>query len=541
MFTKSLLKPYIIKTTLKKILIIVLFAFSLVCQNKISAQKVNIDSLDYYISHQSLYNHQKEHRINQLKKTIILNSADNNKLYSVYVALYEEYRSYIYDSAYVYTEKLIHISSSLKDSDKIVLSKIKLGFCYLSSGLFKEAFDILASLNVNKCSRETKIEYYTCKSRLFYDLADYNNKVEFRTQYNETGNLIIDSAITLIPKNTFRYWAAVGLKNMKSNNDRGAIEAFSKMIESKNYNEHDFAIATSSMAYVLTLQGKKSEAKYFLIQAAIADIKSSTKETVALRNLAQLLYEERDINSAVVYIRQALRDASFYNARHRQLEIGNILPIIEGERINIIEKQRDMILIFVVFISILSLSLIIALILIWKSLKRLKVAKLEIQAVNSNLIEANKIKNEYIGYFFNQNSEFIEKLDKLQRWVNKKVTAKQYDDLKYFSQNLNIREERALMFEHFDVIFLKLFPDFVEEFNKLLKPDERIQLKKGELLNTDLRIYALIRLGVDENEKIAHFLDYSVNTIYSYKNKMKSKALYPSKEFKQKVLGIKSY
>lgn len=526
---------------MKKILLIALFAFSLVCQNKISAQKVNLDSLDYYISQQSLYNHQKEHRINQLKKAIISNSADNNKLYSIYAGLYEEYRSYIYDSAYVFTEKLIQTSTVLNDSDKIVLSKIKLGFCYLSSGLFKEAFDILSSLNVNKCSTETKIEYYICKSRLFYDLADYNNRTEFRSEYNETGNLIIDSAITLLPKNTFKYWAAVGLKKMKSNNNEAAIEAFSKMIESNNYNEHDLAIATSSIAYLLNLQGKKSEAKNYLIQAAIADVKSSTKETVALRNLAQLLYEERNINSAVIYIRQALRDASFYNARHRQLEIGNILPIIEGERMNIIENQRDKILIFVVFISILSLSLIIALILIWKSMKRLKVAKIEIQAINSNLIDANKIKNEYIGYFFNQNSEFIEKLDKLQRWVNKKVVTKQFDDLRSFPQSLNIRKEREVMFEHFDEIFLKIFPDFVEEFNKLLKPDERIQLKKGELLNVDLRIYALIRLGVDESEKIAHFLDYSVNTIYAYKNKMKSKALYPSKEFKQKVLEIKSY
>jgi tetratricopeptide (TPR) repeat protein len=109
-----------------------------------------------------------------IKKTIVLCNNDSNKLYSLYSELYEEYRSYIYDSAHVYVKKLIDISNKSGDNEKIISSKIKLGFCYLSSGLFKEAFDILSSLNINNCSRDTKIEYYLCKSRLYYDLADYD-------------------------------------------------------------------------------------------------------------------------------------------------------------------------------------------------------------------------------------------------------------------------------------------------------------------------------------------------------------------------------
>ena len=434
----------------------------------------------------------------------------------------------------------MEISSGLNDSDKIISSKVKLGFCYLSSGLFKEAFDVLIPIRVANCSTETKIDYYTCQSRLYYDLGDYNNSPEFKQRYNEIGNHIIDSAIALLPHNSPRYWAAVGLKNMKSDNYSGALEAFQKMIDSKNYSEHELAIATSSLAYVLNLQNKKAEAEEYLIQAAIADIKSSTKETVALRNLARLLYEKEDIGRAAIYIRRALQDASFYNARHRQLEIGTILPIIEREQINMVEKQRDKMMFFSICISVLLLSLLIALFVIWKSLKRLNLAKQIIQDANNKLMEANKIKDEYIGYFFNQNSEFIDKIKTFQRWVNQKVIAKQYDDLKNLPQNLDFRKEREALFEQFDRIFLKLFPDFVHEFNKLLKPEEQIHLKKDELLNADLRIYALIRLGINDNEKIAQFLDYSVNTIYAYKTKIKGKACFPSDEFKRKVLEIKS-
>lgn len=480
-------------------------------------------------------------RINDFKKRIISNKNDNFQLYTLYSGLFEEYRSYVYDSAYVYVKQLLDIATSLDDKDKIVSSKTKLGFCYLSSGLFKEAFDVLQSENVENCHTETKIDYYLCKSRLYYDLADYNEMPEFSEKYNKTGNSIIDSAIVLLPENTYRYWMTVGLKRMKSDDYEGALYGFQKMISIKGYSTHDLAISTSSIAYVLTLQGKKSEAKEYLMKAAIADIKSSTKETVALRNLAQLLYEESDISTSVIYIRQALKDATFYNARHRQLGISNILPIIEGERINIIEKQRDRVILFIIFISFLLILLVVALLFIWKSLRRLNAAKLKIQSTNQELMEANRIKSEYIGYFFNQNSEFIEKLGSLQRWVSKKVMAKQYDELKNFAQQLNVKKEREALYERFDKIFLNIFPDFVEEFNKLLKPEEQIQLKKGELLNTEIRIYALIRLGIDDNEKIAHFLEYSVNTIYAYKTKVKSKALYTSKEFKQKILEIKSY
>lgn len=533
-----LYKYYCFVIILKKLIILILFSFVLVITDA-SAITVSLDSVDYYISHQSEYDLQKESYIQKIKKEITRNNKDNEQLYALYEMMYEEYRSYIYDSAYVYVKKLIDISSALGDRDKIISANVKLGFCYLSSGLFKEAFDVLTSLNVAGCNTETKIDYYTCKSRLYFDLADYNNSAGFRKKYNEIGNNIIDSAIVLLPHDSPRYWSTVGLKHMKSDNFEKALEAFHKVINSRNYSVHDYAIVTSSIAYILTLQGNREKAEEYLVKAAIADIKSSVKETVAIRNLAQLLYEQNEIGTAVKYIRKALADASFYNARHRQLEIGHILPIIEGERMNIIEKQRDRITIFSVFISFLVIALIVALIVIWKAFKRINMAQLTIQNANNKLTEANKIKDEYIANFFNQDSEYIEKMEKLQKWVTRKVATKQYHELKNFPVKVNVHKEREALFERFDQIFLKLFPNFINEFNKLLKPEEQIQPKEGELLNPDLRIYALIRLGINDNEKIAGFLNYSVNTIYAYKTKIKGKAACPSDQFKQKVLEIK--
>jgi hypothetical protein len=354
------------------------------------------------------------------------------------------------------------------------------------------------------------------------------------------GNEIIDSAIALLPVESPRFWSTTGLKNMKSDNPHSALEAFRKMVDTRDYSDHDFAIATSCIAYLLELQGKKEEAKPYFIEAAIADIKSSTKEAVALRNLAKLLYEDGDLTHSAKYIRRALDDAFFYNARHRQLEIGYILPIIEGERMDVIQNQKDKIFIFLLFISILLIALIVAFFIIWKQLKRLNQAKQIIQKSNESLIEANKIKDEYIGYFFSLHSEFIEKLEGFQKFVKRKVLARQYEDINNIPKDLDAHKEREALYSRFDQIFLKLFPNFVSGFNSLLRPEEQIQLKKGELLNTDLRIYALIRLGINENEKIAQFLGYSVNTIYTYKTKIKNKANVSNEEFKQKVMEIKS-
>jgi tetratricopeptide (TPR) repeat protein len=498
-----------------------------------------LDSLDFYIEKQNLFDSQKERKIADINLQIAENKNDTLILYSLFLKKFEEYRSYVYDSAYVCAETLLNISNSLKDKDKIISSQTKIGYCYFSSGLFKESFEVLNSLDVSACSDSTKIEYYMYKSIFYYNLADFNNSEKFRKKYISEGNKVINKAIALASAGSASYWNMVGLHRMKSDDIQGAIETYRQMLATPDCSEHDFAVATSSIAYLFGLQGNKQEQKRYLTMAAIADIKSSTKETVALHNLAMLLYKEGDIAHAAAYIHQALADALLFNTRQRQLEAGMILPIIELEHINMIEKQRNTVIWVSVGIALLAILLAAAIFRLWNMMKRLNLAKKSVQETNDQLIEVNKIKEEYIGYFFSQNSEFIEKLSALEKWVIDKVNTMSYNELRNFPKNLNIHREREKMYVRFDQIFLKLFPDFVKEFNKLLKPDQQILLQSGELLNTDLRIYALMRLGIHENEKIAAFLDYSINTIYAYKSKIKSKSRYPNDELKRRLMEIK--
>jgi hypothetical protein len=164
----------------------------------------------------------------------------------------------------------------------------------------------------------------------------------------------------------------------------------------------------------------------------------------------------------------------------------------------------------------------------------------QLAELNEKLEEANKIKEEYIGYFFNMDSEFYNKLGRIKSTIEQKLQEKQYEDIRFFLNKIDARKEKEGLLLSFDRIFLKLFPNFVQQVNDLLRPGEQIVLKEGELLNTDLRIFALMRLGVADTEKIASVLEYSVKTIYSYKSRIKNKAIVPGDAFEDRIMEIKA-
>jgi hypothetical protein len=164
-----------------------------------------------------------------------------------------------------------------------------------------------------------------------------------------------------------------------------------------------------------------------------------------------------------------------------------------------------------------------------------------LQEMNHKLEEANIIKEEYIGHFFNINSEFIEKLESYRKNLQRKIATRQFDDLANLISCTDVKKERENLFLEFDKTFLKLFPHFVEEFNSFFREEDRIILKHGELLNSDLRIFALMRLGINDLEKIAKFLDYSVNTIYTYRTKIKNKAIIDRETFDERIMQIRAF
>ncbi|MEI6555350.1 MAG: DUF6377 domain-containing protein [Paludibacter sp.] len=530
----------------KFLLVLILIQFSLILW------ATNIDSmfveLDQYIAKSDYYIGIKENKIGELTKKLKSNYRNSTLQLQYSAELFDEYKSYKYDSAYYYALKTLDISKNLNNPEKVTEAKTRLVFCYLSSGLFKEAFDLATSINVKNCSDAVKLQYYKVMARLYYDLADYNSVKPFKSQYDNSGLKYSDSIITLLPDNSSEKLSSLGLLKMKKKDYNGAGEEFQQALAITSDN-HEYAIAASSLGYIYTVTNQNEEATIHIIKAAIADIKSSTKETVALRLLAAQLYQEKkDINRAYKYIKIALDDAVCYNARHRKIEIGSILPIIEKERIDAVERQRNMLIWMVSLVSILLLSLLGTTLIIYKQLNKIKSARLTIEEqnekllqVNSELKETSNIKDKYIGHFFYINYQYIDKLEHIYRIINRKIATKQTDELAKMFKESELENDRKNMYTSFDETFLKLFPDFVSEFKKLFPPEEQDQINPdGINLTIEVRIFALIRLGVYESEKIGKFLNYSVHTINTYKSKVKNKSHIPNELFEQKIMEIKS-
>jgi hypothetical protein len=533
---------------------VVLLALSLTarCQNNAA---LSLGDLNQAIETSSRYDAEKARNIDLLKKDLSgSGSNDKELLFRRYQPLYEEYKVYNYDSAFHYARKLLETALHLGDPSRIVYARLKTGFCLLSSGMFKETLDSLNEINITGAPDSLKAEYYALVGRYYYDLGDFDNDVYNTPVYTAKGNLYMDSALQLYSPGSFFSTYYKGLRDIKSNHRQAAIKELWDLLSRQGLSDHELAVTASTLSDIYIYNGRPDTAIQLLIRAAIADIRSSTKETAAIFNLAQLLYKKGDVKNASSYIEAAIRDASFYGARQRKVQVSAILPLIEGEKISRVEAQKQTLITYSVITTILLLMVIILAIIIFRQVNKLKIAQRKIteahekvQAVNQRLVdtnnklsEANKIKEEYIGYFFNADSEFFAKIEKFKKSLEQKIAYRKWDDLITLVNNTNLKKEKEELLQNFDKIFLKLFPDFVQGYNALFREEDRVQLKDHEFLNTDLRIFALIRMGLHENEKIARILEYSVNTINTYKTRVKNRSIVPNEEFEHRIMEIKT-
>lgn len=516
----------------------------------VSAQSIDpvLKHLDKTLLDKNKYVKLKYNRINLLKKNVhkfTLNQ-DNLNLYESYMSLFDEYKSFKYDSAYYFLEAAKTKAFQIKNNELLSKSKIKEGFVLLSSGLFKEALDTLNSIEIKALKANTQFDYHSIKARAYYDLADYNKDHRYYIHYIQKGNLHLEYALALIQPNTNNYWATESLMRLKQQDWKGAEKAFSYWIANFKLPEEQYGIATSSLGYIYSEKGLKNKAIEYLALAAIADVKNATKETVALRNLANELFKMGRLEDANRYINLAMDDATFYDARHRKIEISSILPIIEKAQLNKVKDKNDKLERIVILLTVLAVIIVLFLIIIFKQLKERNASRKvmadsykKLQEMNINLSEANTIKEEYIAYFIKATSDLINKIDNLQKSTTQKVISKKIDEIIPNLNRYNINKERENLFHHFDDIFLKLFPTFISDFNNLFPADHKSVIKKGELLNTELRIFALYRLGIQDSNQIADFLELSVTTIYSYKTRIKSKSDY-KEVFEEKIMEIKT-
>lgn len=514
-----------------------------------------LNHLNEMLQHVRDFDQRKQAGIDSLKQHLAaVGKNDWPALFRGYENLYSAYKVFQYDSSYNYAKKMLAVALRLNGPFLINYARIKMGFSLLSSGMYKETLDSLSAIQISAVPDSCRAEYYALMGRYYYDLGDYDKDLYHTPQYNEKGAQYIDSALAFWDKDSYDYIYFTGLKELRSGNRADAKRNFHQLLLRPLLTPHQLAITASTLSDLYIQNGDNNSAILLLINAMIADMQSSTKETSAAFILSTLLYKKADIKNASVCINQAFSDAVFFGARQRKVQVGDVLPLIEAQKYAIVEQQKTKLLWYAGLVTFLLLLVVALTIIVLKQLKEGKrqqkiileahrntqEANRRLSETNEKLNDANKIKEEYIGYFFNVNAEFFNKIERFKKSVDQKLTDRKYDEIRFLVNNINLKREKEDLLKHFDRAFLKLFPNFVAEFNELFREEDRIELADNELLNTDLRIFALARMGIHENEKIAHILQYSVNTINTYKTRIRNKSIVPNEEFEKRIMQIKT-
>lgn len=501
-----------------------------------------LNKLDRSLEHKDKYEDAKKNRIAYLRRELA-NTDDPAKQYRLCYRLFEEYKAYRNDSAMTYAWKCMQFAERTGIEAVKVESRCAMAFCQISAGIMNEAFKTLSVIRPERLDLKQKRKYYEVCSKLWQENANYANGTPYCEKYKKKSIAYVDTLVMLTPKNTAEYWMNMCTLMMRTEQWEKSIEAFRNFQKYGNVDTHSKAMTYAVVAWAFTGLNLKDSAKVYFARSAIYDNVSSTREITALYLLAKLIYKD-DYDRASRYIHLALNDITFYDSRQRKIDLGAILPVIEQDRYEAIRSQRNyFMLAAALFVVLLVVSLLSARFVRRKNAKILQAQNTikenmdKLQEVNRQLTEANKIKNEYISMSFCANSELLSKLQRMFTALDHKIVAHQYSELRSTLDRTVLDTERDSMYASFDAAFLNLFPDFIEKYNQLFEEKYRTIPRKNSL-TSEMRIFALIRLGINDSERIANFLNYSVHTVNTYKTRVKNRSLLDNSKFEPAIMAI---
>lgn len=535
----------------------------IICSGRIYATGTPVDSLlqllDVSISERPLYLSQKVREIDSLK--IKLNKATGDEeRYHILSKLLEEYHYFNSDSALHIARQKEEVALRLGNQRYIYDSRMNRAEILGTIGMYKEVLDLMQDISIGQLPKDNHSFYYHIYRTVYGLMADYAVTEHEKRLYSEITDRYRDSLLLINNDDPFiQALIKADQYNVHNDYDR-AIQILTDYLSRQDDYNHSIAICAYTLSESYRLKGDKANEKKYLIISAIGDMRAAVREYISLRKLAILLYHEGDIERAYSYVKICMEDAQACNARLRKLEILEVFPIIDNAYQQKTEKQQTQMKWALIAISLLSTFLLLVTFYVYKQMRKVAMARKEVvqayQRVkelnkelnqsNAKLTEANHsiaensyLKEEYIGRYMDQCSVYLEKMDNYRRMLGKIAANGNVEELyRHIKSSKFIEGELKEFYGNFDNTFLQLFPTFVDDFNALLAKNEQIILKPNERMNTELRIFALIRLGITDSIKIAQFLRYSVTTIYNYRTKVRNKAAGDRDLLEQEVMRI---
>jgi len=505
-----------------------------------------LEELDRAIGNRGLYHERKEKVLQTLRDEIEKAHGEEERFHAM-GHLLDEYMSYNTDSALSICYRRMELARGSANEELKIHAKLSLSHVLSLMGMYKEALDQLSETTQGSLPEYLRPYYFHINRTVFGFMADYAIDSHEKAKYSHLVDAYRDSLMMMNQPGSFYHVLGQSDGLNAHGNPKEAARILEEYLRKNEATAHEKAIAAYTLSESYRMLGDREKEKRELIVSAINDMETGVKEYVSLRKLALLLYREGDVKHAYDYLGICLEDARECNARLRILEINDIFPIVNEVYLDTIALQQNRIKWGLVLVCLMSAVLMFAVYYIYREKKKVEDARRsvaemntrlnnlngDLKSTNLRLVDANNaikenscLKEEFIARYMDQCTLYIEKIDKYQKAISRVAVTKQLDELKKISKTLPTSEAEARAFyDNFDDTFLKLFPTFVKDFNALLMPEEAIIPKTQGKLNTELRIFALIRLGITDSVKIAQFLRYSVTTIYNYRTRVRNKAL----------------
>ncbi|MDE6256129.1 MAG: transcriptional regulator [Muribaculaceae bacterium] len=532
-----------------------------------------LSRLDSMISMQDEYTALKLAHIDEVKKKG-KNVRTIDERYWWNRRMYDEYYVFSADSAMIYVDDNLRIARQTGDRDREVEWKINRSFLLAVMGLIKDADEELSSIDLEELPKNLVADYYSQLSYLYSHLNQLSGERSGRIDYGRMSVVYEDSTISRIPKSDPQYFwhkAQASIGNAKQR--KQVIGELKAKVDASALDNRQDAMNAYVLARMYEAENDETNRVRYLAKSGMADVAIANRDIASLEELAGILMEKGDIERAYRYINYCQQQALTYPNHVRASTLAKTEAKVHKIYVERLRKQESLLKILLIVLCVVVILLTLFAIYALKSRKnllesrtalqtmnedlnkniaelssarkegeetmqKLREANERIKDINEALKEANYVKEECIGATFALSSGYIDRLTDFRKTVSRLVRSNSWKELRELVTGTALsHEDLKDLYSSFDTLFLSIYPDFVKDFNSLLREEEKISVKPGEL-NTELRIYALVRLGITDSVKIAGVLHCSPQTVYNYRLKMRNKAAVPRENFADLVKSL---
>ena len=523
------------------------------------------DELDAEIAKSEEYDSRKQYKIESLKQELRPTLSSNERL-NIFGRLVREYEAYNADSAlrYVSLSLMEPVVANTVQQQSLLIKRADI---FGHAGLFSDALETMAKINRDSLPSALMEQYYSTYCSIYQYLSEYTNSHETESPYETFRTLYADSIRQVADTLSLNHQIYVMAHLARNGDAKKAIEGLTSFLARYPSGTREYSILASVLSDVYKNEGVEDKYKYYLALSAISDVKGSVKENMSFREMATIMFKEGDIERANSYLKKSVADANFYSALMRNAQSARLLPVIDNAYASSQKKLqrnlRGLVIATAILSGVLVVMLVFVLLQFFKVRKEhcrvnalndelknmtnsLESANAELKNLTQSLESANRelkrnsrVKEQYGVMFMEYCSAALTTLEHYQKSL-RRLMAKNSDKqslLKKLESTEMADEMRKNFYVKFDEAILNLFPTFIEKINSLLLPGHEVTLKPGEILNTELRVCALIRMGIEDPTHIADFLQCSLTTVYTYRSKLKKRSVDPE-NFENKVRNI---